>query len=167
MSEVTRILSAIDQGDARAAGQLLPLVYEELRRLAAQKLAQDLGSRPAIRPLQWRQRALAYKDTMVMAYLIIAYVLSAFTFVFGIIFIIRRRTPFTTSEGPPSFRTTNWYSVQGGWARVIGFIWLIPLLAVILCHFFIAGELLAATIWALIAGVCLLVHKVIGWSVGR
>jgi RNA polymerase sigma factor (TIGR02999 family) len=39
MSEVTRILSAIDQGDPSAAPQLLPLVYEELRRLAAQKLA--------------------------------------------------------------------------------------------------------------------------------
>jgi RNA polymerase sigma factor (TIGR02999 family) len=41
MGEVTRILTAIDQGDARAAEQLLPLVYEELRRLAAQKLAQE------------------------------------------------------------------------------------------------------------------------------
>ncbi len=41
MSEVTRILSAIEQGDARAAEQLLPLVYDELRRLAAQKLAQE------------------------------------------------------------------------------------------------------------------------------
>jgi RNA polymerase sigma factor (TIGR02999 family) len=39
MSEVTRILSAIDQGDAHAAEQLLPLVYDELRKLAAQKLA--------------------------------------------------------------------------------------------------------------------------------
>ncbi len=39
MSEVTQILSAIHQGDADAAGKLLPLVYEELRRLAAQKLA--------------------------------------------------------------------------------------------------------------------------------
>src|SRR5215813_3635751 len=39
MSEVTRILSAIEQGDPHAAGELLPLVYEELRRLAAQKLA--------------------------------------------------------------------------------------------------------------------------------
>jgi RNA polymerase sigma factor (TIGR02999 family) len=39
MSEVTRILSAIDQGDPHAANQLLPLVYEELRRLAAQRLA--------------------------------------------------------------------------------------------------------------------------------
>src|SRR5262249_1578072 len=39
MSEVTRILSAIEQGDPSAAGQLLPLVYDELRRLAAQKLA--------------------------------------------------------------------------------------------------------------------------------
>jgi hypothetical protein len=41
MSDVTRILSAIDQGDPHAAGQLLPLVYEELRKLAAQKLAQE------------------------------------------------------------------------------------------------------------------------------
>src|SRR5437016_4775995 len=41
MTDVTRILSAIDQGDAHAAEQLLPLVYEELRRLAAQKLAQE------------------------------------------------------------------------------------------------------------------------------
>ena len=41
MSEVTRILSAIEQGDPRAAGQLLPLVYDELRRLATQKLAQE------------------------------------------------------------------------------------------------------------------------------
>jgi RNA polymerase sigma factor (TIGR02999 family) len=41
MNEVTRILSAIGQGDPHAAEQLLPLVYEELRRLAAQKLAQE------------------------------------------------------------------------------------------------------------------------------
>src|SRR5262245_9152182 len=41
MSDVTRILSAIEQGDPRAAEQLLPLVYEELRRLAAQRLAQE------------------------------------------------------------------------------------------------------------------------------
>jgi RNA polymerase sigma factor (TIGR02999 family) len=41
MSEVTRVLSAIDQGDPHAADQLLPLVYAELRRLAAQKLAQE------------------------------------------------------------------------------------------------------------------------------
>jgi RNA polymerase sigma factor (TIGR02999 family) len=41
MSEVTRILSAIDQGDAHAAEQLLPLVYEELRQLAAQKLEDE------------------------------------------------------------------------------------------------------------------------------
>jgi RNA polymerase sigma factor (TIGR02999 family) len=39
MSEVTNILSAIEQGDPHAAEQLLPLVYDELRRLAAQKLA--------------------------------------------------------------------------------------------------------------------------------
>ena len=41
MSEVTRILSAIEQGHARAAEDLLPLVYDELRRLAAGKLAQE------------------------------------------------------------------------------------------------------------------------------
>jgi RNA polymerase sigma factor (TIGR02999 family) len=41
MTDVTRILSAIEQGDPHAAGQLLPLVYEELRKLAAQKLAQE------------------------------------------------------------------------------------------------------------------------------
>jgi RNA polymerase sigma factor (TIGR02999 family) len=41
MSEVTRVLSAIDQGDPHAAAELLPLVYEELRRLAAHKLAQE------------------------------------------------------------------------------------------------------------------------------
>src|SRR4029077_15107618 len=40
MNEVTRILSAIEQGDPHAADQLLPLVYDELRKLAAQKLAQ-------------------------------------------------------------------------------------------------------------------------------
>jgi RNA polymerase sigma factor (TIGR02999 family) len=39
MDEVTQILSAIEQGDPHAAEQLLPLVYEELRKLAAQKLA--------------------------------------------------------------------------------------------------------------------------------
>src|SRR4029450_12396796 len=41
MSEVTRILSAIEQGDPSAAEQLLPLVYDELRRLAAQRLAHE------------------------------------------------------------------------------------------------------------------------------
>jgi RNA polymerase sigma factor (TIGR02999 family) len=41
MSDVTRILSAIAHGDPHAAEQLLPLVYEELRKLAAQKLAQE------------------------------------------------------------------------------------------------------------------------------
>jgi RNA polymerase sigma factor (TIGR02999 family) len=41
MSEVTRILSAIEQGDPHAAEQLLPLVYDGLRRLAAEKLAQE------------------------------------------------------------------------------------------------------------------------------
>lgn len=41
MSDVTQILNAIEQGDTRAADELLPLVYEELRILAAQKMAQE------------------------------------------------------------------------------------------------------------------------------
>jgi RNA polymerase sigma factor (TIGR02999 family) len=41
MTEVTRILSAIEQGDPHAAAQLLPLVYDELRRLAAAQLARE------------------------------------------------------------------------------------------------------------------------------
>jgi RNA polymerase sigma factor (TIGR02999 family) len=41
MNDVTRILSAIDRGDAQAAEQLLPQVYDELRRLAAQRLARE------------------------------------------------------------------------------------------------------------------------------
>jgi RNA polymerase sigma factor (TIGR02999 family) len=41
MSEVTHLLNAIEQGDLQAANQLLPLVYDELRRLAAQRLAAE------------------------------------------------------------------------------------------------------------------------------
>jgi RNA polymerase sigma factor (TIGR02999 family) len=41
MTEVTRILSAVEKGDSHAASELLPLVYDELRKLAAQKLAQE------------------------------------------------------------------------------------------------------------------------------
>jgi RNA polymerase sigma factor (TIGR02999 family) len=41
MNDVTRILSAIDQGDPHAAEQLLPLIYDELRRLAAQRLTSE------------------------------------------------------------------------------------------------------------------------------
>ena len=43
MSDVTRILTVIEQGDARASEELLPLVYNELRRMAAHKMA---GERP-------------------------------------------------------------------------------------------------------------------------
>jgi hypothetical protein len=38
---VTRVLNAIEHGDPRAAGQLLPLVYDELRKLAADRMAQE------------------------------------------------------------------------------------------------------------------------------
>jgi RNA polymerase sigma factor (TIGR02999 family) len=41
MSEVTRILSAIEQGDGNASAQLLPLVYDELRKLAASRIADE------------------------------------------------------------------------------------------------------------------------------
>ena len=41
MNDVTRILSAVEQGDPHAAEQLLPLVYEELRKLAAQRLSRE------------------------------------------------------------------------------------------------------------------------------
>src|SRR3954453_17276021 len=41
MTDVTRILSAIEHGDQKSAEQLLPLVYDELRKLAAQRLAQE------------------------------------------------------------------------------------------------------------------------------
>src|SRR5205085_7875559 len=41
MSDVTRILNAIEQGDPKAAGQLLPLVYDELRKLAACKMSNE------------------------------------------------------------------------------------------------------------------------------
>jgi hypothetical protein len=49
MSEVTRILSEIEQGNAAATEQLLPLVYDELRKLAAAKLAQEKPGQT----LQW------------------------------------------------------------------------------------------------------------------
>ena len=42
MTEVTRVLNAIERGDARAVDELLPIVYEELRHLAAQKLSREL-----------------------------------------------------------------------------------------------------------------------------
>jgi RNA polymerase sigma factor (TIGR02999 family) len=41
MNDISRVLSAIEQGDSKAADQLLPLVYDELRKLAAQRLAQE------------------------------------------------------------------------------------------------------------------------------
>jgi len=43
MSEVTRILQALEQSDAKAAEELLPLVYQQLRRLAAHKMAQEVA----------------------------------------------------------------------------------------------------------------------------
>jgi len=51
VSDVTRLLGAIDQGDPKAAEELLPLVYEELRRLAAHKMANLAGDSPRSRSL--------------------------------------------------------------------------------------------------------------------
>src|SRR5262245_45436079 len=56
MSEVTRILSAIEQGDPAAAEQLLPLVYEELRQLAALQLAHDRPGQ-TLNPTAWVHEA--------------------------------------------------------------------------------------------------------------
>jgi len=63
MSKVTRILSAIEQGDPHAAEQLLPLVYDELRQLAAEKLAQERPGQtlsfPRLMLVSQRDRSLA------------------------------------------------------------------------------------------------------------
>ena len=59
MSEVSRILSAVEQGDPHAAAELLPLVYKELRELAAAKLAQEKTRSDASGcNLRWCMRAL-------------------------------------------------------------------------------------------------------------
>src|SRR5262249_14761168 len=79
MSEVTRILSAIESGDPRAAEQLLPLVYDELRKLAAAKMAQEklgqtldatalvheaylrlAGAAPGARGQRWNSRGIFF-----------------------------------------------------------------------------------------------------------
>ena len=51
MSDVTRILSKLEMGDRKAAGELLPIVYVELRKLAASKMAQESLDRLCRRPL--------------------------------------------------------------------------------------------------------------------
>jgi RNA polymerase sigma factor (TIGR02999 family) len=55
MSEVTQILHAISEGDPDAASQLLPLVYDELRKLAAQRLAQERAGQ------SWQATALVHE----------------------------------------------------------------------------------------------------------
>ena len=52
MTDVTRILSQIESGDPSAAEQLLPLVYDELRKLVAQKMTQEQLDRNAPH-VQW------------------------------------------------------------------------------------------------------------------
>ena len=63
MSEVTRILSAIEQGDQQAAEQLLPLVYNELRKLAAQRLAQENPGRRC-KPRRWSTKRICAWSVM-------------------------------------------------------------------------------------------------------
>ncbi|MHC4679821.1 MAG: ECF-type sigma factor [Planctomycetota bacterium] len=55
MSDVTRILNAIEQGDARVADELLPLVYEELRLLAAEKMSREKPGQ-TLQPANWDNR---------------------------------------------------------------------------------------------------------------
>ena len=55
MADVTRILAAIETGDPKAAAELLPLVYDELRKLAAARLADETPGRPSSRP-PWSTR---------------------------------------------------------------------------------------------------------------
>jgi RNA polymerase sigma factor (TIGR02999 family) len=51
MAEITRILEAVQQGDSRAAAELFPLVYDELRRVASQKMARE-GPSPTLQPTE-------------------------------------------------------------------------------------------------------------------
>src|SRR5262245_44437336 len=62
MSDVTRILSAIEQGDPHAAGELLPLVYDELRKLAAQKLAGEKPGQTLEATAPWHEAYLRLVD---------------------------------------------------------------------------------------------------------
>ena len=57
MSDVTRILSQIDAGDPAAAEQLLPLVYDELRKLAAARLAQEKSGQ-TLKRRRWYMRRI-------------------------------------------------------------------------------------------------------------
>src|SRR5262249_12469166 len=63
MTEVTQILSAIEHGDPSAAGKLLPLVYDELRQLAARKLAHERPGQPLDPPAWAREAFLRLVDT--------------------------------------------------------------------------------------------------------
>ena len=58
MADVTRILSAIEQGDPKATEKLLPLVYEELRLLATQKLSREPPGQTLQAPL-WSMRRIS------------------------------------------------------------------------------------------------------------
>lgn len=55
MSDVTRILDRVQQGEAKAAEELLPLVYDELRKLAAHKMAHEAPGQPSSPP-PWSMR---------------------------------------------------------------------------------------------------------------
>ena len=55
MSDVTRLLCAMDRHDPKAAEELRPLLYDELRKLAAQKMAHNRPARPS-NPPPWRTK---------------------------------------------------------------------------------------------------------------
>ncbi len=65
MSDVTRILSAIEQGDPSAAEQLLPLVYNELQKLAAQKMAREKPGQTPGNGVGTRGLHQSYEDSLV------------------------------------------------------------------------------------------------------
>ena len=51
MAEITRILEAVQQGDSKAAAELFPVIYEELRKVAGQKMAREKPS-PTLQPTE-------------------------------------------------------------------------------------------------------------------
>ena len=67
MGDVTQILSAIEQGDPQAADELLPLVYDELRKLAAQRLGQRKAGPDASRRRHWSTRPICAWSTTTRA----------------------------------------------------------------------------------------------------
>jgi hypothetical protein len=62
MAEITRILEAVQQGDLQAAAELVPLVYEEMRKVATQKMAREAPGY-AVKPAEVRRVIRLTKET--------------------------------------------------------------------------------------------------------